>query len=142
MTSLLLLCGVQFMVVLDITVVNVALVILKRRPSEPRGQFEVPVIVPALAAVVCVGMIVNGARKMVLAYMTASARGARNGTMRPPVRSWSTISRVPPAGVATTGTPAMRASRTAFGSPSTRLGCATTSKCGRSRATSWRGPRT
>jgi amino acid transporter len=58
------------------TVVNVALVVLKRRPSEPRGQFEVPVIVPALAAIVCVGMIINGARKMVLAYQTASARGA------------------------------------------------------------------
>ncbi|PHK94850.1 amino acid transporter [Pseudoroseomonas rhizosphaerae] len=39
------------------TVVNIALVILKRRPGEPRGRFEVPAAVPALGALVCAGLI-------------------------------------------------------------------------------------
>lgn len=34
-------------------VVNAALIVLKRRPGEPRGLFEVPSIVPALGIVVC-----------------------------------------------------------------------------------------
>ncbi|HEX8821813.1 MAG TPA: hypothetical protein VF794_17945, partial [Archangium sp.] len=38
-------------------VVNGALVILKLRPGEPRGAFEVPVFVPALGALVCLVMI-------------------------------------------------------------------------------------
>ena len=38
-------------------VVNVALVVLKLRPGEPRGAFEVPVLVPALGAGVCLLMI-------------------------------------------------------------------------------------
>lgn len=39
-------------------VVNGALVILKRRPGEPPGRFEVPVIVPALGALVCLVLVV------------------------------------------------------------------------------------
>ncbi len=39
--------------------VNVALLILKRRPEEPRGGFEVPVFVPALGALVCGSLLVN-----------------------------------------------------------------------------------
>ena len=35
-------------------VVNGALVVLKLRPGEPRGGFELPIAVPALGAVVCV----------------------------------------------------------------------------------------
>jgi len=38
-------------------VVNAALVVLKLRPDEPRGAFEVPVLVPALGAGVCLLMI-------------------------------------------------------------------------------------
>ena len=41
------------------TIVNVALVILKRRPGEPEGGFEVPVIIPILGAVVCAALIVT-----------------------------------------------------------------------------------
>lgn len=40
------------------TIVNIALVILKRRPGEPRGRFEVPIIVPILGALVCGALIV------------------------------------------------------------------------------------
>lgn len=39
------------------TTVNIALVRLKRRPEEPRGGFEPPVIVPVLGAVVCASLI-------------------------------------------------------------------------------------
>lgn len=42
------------------TVVNISLVVLKRRPGEPRGGFEVPVFVPALGALVC--LILLGVR--------------------------------------------------------------------------------
>jgi amino acid transporter len=38
-------------------VVNGALVVLKLRPGEPRGAFEVPVAVPAVGALLCLGMI-------------------------------------------------------------------------------------
>ena len=38
-------------------VVNSALVVLKRRPSEPAGRFEVPLAVPALGALVCLGLV-------------------------------------------------------------------------------------
>ena len=40
-------------------IVNSALIILQRRPGEPRGQFEVPMVVPLLGALVCLGLIVN-----------------------------------------------------------------------------------
>jgi APA family basic amino acid/polyamine antiporter len=39
------------------TIVNVALIVLKRRPGEPRGRFEVPMIVPILGALVCIAML-------------------------------------------------------------------------------------
>jgi amino acid transporter len=37
---------------------NVALVILKRRPEEKRGGFEIPTIIPVLGAIVCTALIV------------------------------------------------------------------------------------
>jgi APA family basic amino acid/polyamine antiporter len=40
-------------------VVNVALIVLKSRPAEPRGSFEVPSLVPALGALVCAALIVS-----------------------------------------------------------------------------------
>jgi amino acid transporter len=40
------------------TVVNVALLILQRRPGEAKGQFEVPSIVPLLGAIICSALIV------------------------------------------------------------------------------------
>lgn len=40
------------------TAVNIALVILKRRPEEKPGQFEVPIIVPILGAIICATLIV------------------------------------------------------------------------------------
>jgi amino acid transporter len=39
------------------TVVNVSLVVLKRRPSEPTGGFDVPLLVPVMGAVVCAVLI-------------------------------------------------------------------------------------
>jgi APA family basic amino acid/polyamine antiporter len=40
------------------TVVNLSLVVLKLRPGEPRGTFEVPLAVPVLGALVCSILIV------------------------------------------------------------------------------------
>ncbi len=37
--------------------VNVALIVLKLRPGEPRGGFEVPFAVPAIGAVVCLTLV-------------------------------------------------------------------------------------
>jgi amino acid transporter len=39
--------------------VNLALVVLQRRPGEPRGGFEVPSFVPALGALVCLALLLN-----------------------------------------------------------------------------------
>jgi amino acid transporter len=39
------------------TVVNVSLLVLKLRPNEPRGSFEVPIFIPALGALVCLVLI-------------------------------------------------------------------------------------
>lgn len=41
------------------TVVNVALVILKFRPNEPRGRFEVPFVIPLLGSAVCATLLVT-----------------------------------------------------------------------------------
>ena len=41
------------------TVVNGALLVLQRRPGEPRGGFEVPSFVPAAGAVVCLTLLGN-----------------------------------------------------------------------------------
>lgn len=40
------------------TVVNVSLIILKRRSTEKKGRFEVPVFIPLLGALVCATLIV------------------------------------------------------------------------------------
>ncbi len=40
-------------------IVNVALIVLQRRVGEGRGGFEVPVVVPAMGALVCLGLIVS-----------------------------------------------------------------------------------
>ena len=39
------------------TCVNMALLVLQRRPGEPTGGFEVPAFVPALGALVCVALL-------------------------------------------------------------------------------------
>ncbi len=39
------------------TVVNVSLLVLKLRPNEPKGSFEVPIAIPALGALVCLVLI-------------------------------------------------------------------------------------
>ncbi|MES2712085.1 MAG: APC family permease [Pseudomonadota bacterium] len=39
--------------------VNIALVVLQRRDGEPRGSFEVPVLVPILGAFVCLALLGN-----------------------------------------------------------------------------------
>jgi basic amino acid/polyamine antiporter, APA family len=60
-TALLLLCS--------FIVVNISLIVLKRRPGEPAGGFEVPVVVPAL------GVLVNAA--MIVARITSATAGGR-----------------------------------------------------------------
>lgn len=45
------------LLLLVFTVVNISLIILKRRPGEARGSFEVPVFVPVLGALVCLTLI-------------------------------------------------------------------------------------
>lgn len=45
------------LLLLVFTVVNVSLVVLKRRAGEPRGGFEVPVVIPILGATVCLVLI-------------------------------------------------------------------------------------
>lgn len=47
------------LLLLVFSIVNGALVILKLRPGEPAGGFEVPIFVPALGAVVCAALLVN-----------------------------------------------------------------------------------
>jgi amino acid transporter len=60
-TALLLLCS--FMVV------NTSLIVLKRRPGEPAGHFEVPIVVPAL------GVLVNAT--LIIARITSTTAGGR-----------------------------------------------------------------
>lgn len=40
-------------------IVNVSLIALQRRAGEARGAFEVPAAIPALGALICLGLIVN-----------------------------------------------------------------------------------
>lgn len=40
------------------TTVNISLIVLKRRPGEPRGGFEPPVLVPVFGALVCASLII------------------------------------------------------------------------------------
>lgn len=53
-------------------VVNFALIVLQRRPGEPKGRFEVPMIIPALGSIVCTGLIVG---RLVTAYRDQSLTG-------------------------------------------------------------------
>src|SRR5690606_17943582 len=39
-------------------IMNGALIILKRREGEPNGRFEIPIAVPALGVLVCLGLVV------------------------------------------------------------------------------------
>jgi amino acid transporter len=48
----------SLLLLIAFVVVNAALVVLKQRPGEPKGAFEVPVIVPVLGAIVCLTLIV------------------------------------------------------------------------------------
>lgn len=45
------------------TVVNLALVVLQRRPKEPRGGFEIPSAIPILGSLVCLALLVTRASK-------------------------------------------------------------------------------
>jgi amino acid transporter len=40
-------------------VVNMSLIVVKFRPGEPKGRFDVPVFVPVLGVVICAALIVN-----------------------------------------------------------------------------------
>ncbi|RYD58648.1 MAG: amino acid permease [Sphingobacteriales bacterium] len=47
------------LLLISYTMMNIALVKLKRSDKAGAGRFEVPVIIPILGAIVCVGMLVN-----------------------------------------------------------------------------------
>jgi len=40
-------------------VINAALVVLKLRPDEPRGQFEIPLVIPAAAIIACTALLAH-----------------------------------------------------------------------------------
>lgn len=46
------------LLLLVFTVVNAALFVLKRRPGEPQGLFEIPSLIPAAGALICLVLIV------------------------------------------------------------------------------------
>lgn len=46
--------------------VNAALIVLKRRPDEPRGFFEVPVIIPAAGILTCAFILAHAKREALL----------------------------------------------------------------------------
>ena len=65
-------------------VVNSALIVLKRRPDEPRGQFEVPNAVPALGIVACSLLLVHASsRALLIALVVALAVATLYLLMRP-----------------------------------------------------------
>jgi APA family basic amino acid/polyamine antiporter len=47
----------SLLLLVSFCVVNTALVILKLRPAEPAGRFEIPIAIPALGTLVCAGLI-------------------------------------------------------------------------------------
>jgi amino acid transporter len=51
---------------------NAALIVLQRRPGEPKGQFEVWTIVPVLGVLICGGLIVG---RLVTAYVEKTLTG-------------------------------------------------------------------
>jgi amino acid transporter len=65
------------LLLLVFSIVNTALVILKLRPDEPKGSFEIPIFVPALGALVCITLfvlrVVSGGAAGLRATMIAGA---------------------------------------------------------------------
>lgn len=47
------------LILLCFVFVNAALIVLKRRKSEPKGSFEIPSIIPTLGIVVCCGLLAS-----------------------------------------------------------------------------------
>jgi len=45
------------------TILNAALVMLKNRPGEPRGTFEVPVVIPIGGIVICILLLAHAQRQ-------------------------------------------------------------------------------
>ena len=65
------------LLLLVFSIVNSALVILKLRPNEPKGSFEIPIVVPILGALVCITLfvlrVVSGGEAGLRATMIAGA---------------------------------------------------------------------
>lgn len=64
-TALILIGGVKqlaestvLLLLVVFTIVNISLLVLKRRASEPKGNFEVPAVIPLLGALVCATLII------------------------------------------------------------------------------------
>ncbi len=47
-------------------VINAALVVLKNRPGEPKGTFEIPVIIPAVGIAICILLVAHAQRRELL----------------------------------------------------------------------------
>lgn len=45
------------------TVINASLIVLKNRPGEPRGTFEVPVVIPIVGMAICLLLIAHAQRR-------------------------------------------------------------------------------
>lgn len=77
------------LLLLVFTVVNVALVVLKRRAGEPTGRFEVPLPIPVLGALVCLAlfaarMVSGDWRAPAIAAGLLAAIGVFHGLTRRP----------------------------------------------------------
>lgn len=65
-------------------VVNAALIVLQRRPDEPKGAFEIPAFVPAFGILVCAAMLSRAQREaLVMAGLLLLGIGVLYAVLRP-----------------------------------------------------------
>ncbi len=80
----------SLLLLLVFALMNAALIVLKLRKSEPRGQFEIPVFIPFLGCLVCAALIVSrlgsataGARAPLIAMLLLGIIAVLYFVMRP-----------------------------------------------------------
>jgi amino acid transporter len=64
--------GTSLLLLVVFAVINVSLIVLRRRPGEPRGTFDVPVLVPIIGALICAALVVS---KLWSAFTTPTVAG-------------------------------------------------------------------
>lgn len=64
--------GTSLLLLVVFAVINVSLIVLRKRPGEPRGTFNVPVFVPVIGAIICASLVVS---KLWTAFTTAPVPG-------------------------------------------------------------------